>query len=106
MCKAASGSLFVRKVYFSPFYIENWRKRFLVEESKVQRRYTLTIPKKIREALGIEEGEKVVWRVRRGEIVIKPETFRLFHARFPGASGYMSEKDKEEAEEAFLRETG
>jgi AbrB family looped-hinge helix DNA binding protein len=78
----------------------------LVEESTIQRRYTLTIPKKIRESVGIKEGEKVFWRVENGEIVITPKTFEIFHARFPGASGYISEKDKQDVEEAFLRETG
>jgi len=78
----------------------------ILEESTVQRRYTLTIPKKIREAVSIKEGEAVVWRVERGEIVITPKTFELFHARFRGTSCYVSEKDKEEVEEAFLKETG
>lgn len=42
------------------------------EEISVGRRYTLVIPKSIREEMGIEEGQKALVYVEGGKIVIQP----------------------------------
>lgn len=42
------------------------------EEIAVGRRYTLVIPKSIREEIGLEEGQRVLIYVEGGKIVIEP----------------------------------
>jgi len=45
---------------------------FMSEESVIGRRYTLVIPKTVREELGLVEGQGVLIRVEGGRIVIEP----------------------------------
>lgn len=40
------------------------------EESKVTVKYQTTLPRKIREHLGVKPGEKVEWHVVRGMVVV------------------------------------
>jgi len=42
------------------------------EESVIGRRYTLVIPKSVREELTLKEGQRVLIRVEDGRIVIEP----------------------------------
>jgi AbrB family looped-hinge helix DNA binding protein len=42
------------------------------EESIIGRRYTLVIPKAVREELTLKEGQRVLIRVENGRIVIEP----------------------------------
>ena len=42
------------------------------EESVIGRRYTLVIPKTIREELTLKEGQKVLIHVEEGKIIIEP----------------------------------
>lgn len=42
------------------------------EESAIGRRYTLVIPKAVREELTLKEGQRVLIRVEDGRIVIEP----------------------------------
>lgn len=43
------------------------------EEATVTKKGQVTIPKKIRDRLGLKEGEKVSFEVRGGEAVLLPE---------------------------------
>lgn len=74
----------------------------IVEESEVQRRYTITIPRRIREALALKEGSKVKWQVDKGRIVITPKSFKIFKDRFKGRSRYETSRDKEQVERVFI----
>lgn len=76
----------------------------MTEKTTVQRRYGLTIPKSVRKKLGIEEGMDVFWSVKEGKIILTPRTFEVFHERFKGEPRYVTEKDKEEVEEVFMKE--
>ncbi|MBS7638589.1 AbrB/MazE/SpoVT family DNA-binding domain-containing protein [Candidatus Bathyarchaeota archaeon] len=42
------------------------------EEARIGRRWTLVIPKEIRERAGLREGQGVLLRVEGGRIVIQP----------------------------------
>jgi len=42
------------------------------EESVIGRRYTLVIPRAIREELALKEGQRVLIRVENGRIVVEP----------------------------------
>lgn len=42
------------------------------EEVVVGRRYTLVIPKNIREKLGLKEGQIALARIEEGKIIIEP----------------------------------
>ncbi|QXJ29121.1 hypothetical protein J5U23_01990 [Saccharolobus shibatae B12] len=41
-------------------------------ETVVTRKYQITIPKEIREALGIKVGDRLIVRVEDGKIIIEP----------------------------------
>lgn len=77
----------------------------MTEKTSVQRRYTLTIPKSVRKKLNIEEGMDIFWSVEEGRIILTPRTFEIFHERFQGKPKYVTEKDKKEVEEVFIKET-
>jgi len=74
----------------------------MVERTIVQRRFTVTIPKKIRERLGIREGMELLWDVEGGRIILKPVSLMDLVARFEGAVDY-TEEVKEEVERLFLQ---
>lgn len=46
--------------------------RFMSEEQVVGRRFIIVIPKSIRKALTVREGQRVLIRIERGKIVIEP----------------------------------
>ncbi len=74
----------------------------MVERTVVQRRFTVTIPKKIRERLGIREGMELLWDVEGDRIILKPVSLMDLVARFEGAVDY-TEEVKEEVERLFLQ---
>ncbi|MEM2146070.1 MAG: AbrB/MazE/SpoVT family DNA-binding domain-containing protein [Candidatus Jordarchaeaceae archaeon] len=76
----------------------------MVESSVVHRKFTLTIPKRVREELNIREGMEMVWRIENNKIILEPKTFRSLHERFKGKAMYATEKDKQEVEKIFLNE--
>ena len=41
-------------------------------ETVVNKRYQITIPKEVREALGIKVGDRLIVRVEDGKIIIEP----------------------------------
>jgi len=43
-----------------------------MEIVRIGKRYTIVIPKKIREALGLKEGQKLVMRVSNNAIIMEP----------------------------------
>jgi len=77
----------------------------MTEKTSVQRRYTLTIPKSIRDEIDIKEGMDIIWSVKEGKVILTPKTFKVFHERFAGKPKYETERDKEEVEEAFLKKS-
>jgi AbrB family looped-hinge helix DNA binding protein len=78
----------------------------MTEKTSIQRRFTLTIPKPIREKIHLEEGMDIFWDVKEGKIILTPRSFQTFHERFKGRPKYETKKDKEEVEKAFLKEYG
>jgi len=44
----------------------------MLEEASVGKRYTVVIPKSIREEIGLKEGQRVLMYVEGGKIVIEP----------------------------------
>ncbi|MCD6480016.1 AbrB/MazE/SpoVT family DNA-binding domain-containing protein [Candidatus Bathyarchaeota archaeon] len=73
----------------------------MVERTVVQRRFTVTIPKEIRERLGIREGMELLWDVEGDRIILKPISLMDLVGRFEGAVDY-TEEVKEEVERLFL----
>ena len=73
-----------------------------MEKTEVQRRYTTTIPKGVREKLGLKEGTGLFWDIEDGRIVVYPASYSALSGIFKGKSGY-SEESKERAERWFLR---
>ena len=43
-----------------------------MQETIVTKRYQVTIPKEVREALGIKAGDKLVVRIEGGKIIMEP----------------------------------
>ncbi len=74
----------------------------MIETTIVQRRFTVTIPKRIRERLGIKEGMELLWEVDGDRIIIKPSSLMELVGRFEGAVEY-TEEVKEEVEKLFLK---
>jgi AbrB family looped-hinge helix DNA binding protein len=72
-----------------------------MEETQIQRRFTVTIPKKIRKQLGLEEGMNLVWETDGKRIIAHPKTFKAFHGMFKGKLKYTDE-EKAEVEKVFL----
>jgi AbrB family looped-hinge helix DNA binding protein len=73
-----------------------------MEKTEVQRRFTTTIPKNVREKLGLKEGTGLFWEVEDGKIVVYPASYSSLSGMFKGRSGYTSER-KEQAERWFLK---
>lgn len=48
-------------------------RRMIVDTAKVSSKYQIVIPKKAREVLGIDEGDKVVFDYRDGMVVLLPK---------------------------------
>lgn len=77
------------------------------ETSFVGKRYTVVIPKAIRERLHLEEGQKVLMRVRGGEIVVEPlprDPFKTLD-RLIGEP-YNEERDEKKAKEFLKKVAG
>lgn len=75
-----------------------------MEIVRIGKRYTIVIPKKIREALGLKEGQKLVMRVSNNTIIMEPlpdDPFKVFE-RILGDFEYTREA-RREAEEYLLK---
>lgn len=75
-----------------------------MEKSEVQRRFTTTIPKRVREALGLREGTGLYWEVEEGRIVVYPATYSSLNGVFKGKVDY-TRRTKQEVEQWFLGST-
>jgi AbrB family looped-hinge helix DNA binding protein len=73
----------------------------MMEKTEVQRRFTTTIPKKVRERLGLKEGMDLFWDVEEGRIVVYPLSYASLEGVLKGRVDY-TRKAKEEVEERFL----
>ncbi len=72
-----------------------------MEKTEVQRRFTTTIPKKIRERLGLKEGMELTWDVEDGRIIVYPRSYSPLKGLLKGKVKY-SREVKEQVEERFL----
>jgi AbrB family looped-hinge helix DNA binding protein len=72
-----------------------------MEKTEVQRRFTTTIPKKIREKLGLKEGTGLFWDVEEGRMVVYPATYSSLDGVLKGKVEY-TRGVKEQVEERFL----
>ena len=75
----------------------------MLERTEVQRRFTTTIPKRVREALGLKEGTGLFWEVEEGRMVVYPATYHSLRGVLKGKAD-LTREAKEAAEEWFLRE--
>lgn len=67
----------------------------------MQRRFTTTIPKKVREKLGLKEGTGLLWDVEEGRMVVYPATYSSLDGVLKGKVEY-TRRVKEQVEERFL----
>ena len=72
-----------------------------MEKTEVQRRFTTTIPKKVREKLGLKEGTGLLWDVEEGRMVVYPATYSSLDGVLKGKVEY-TRRVKEQVEERFL----
>ena len=72
-----------------------------MEKTEIQRRFTTTIPKRVRETLALREGTGLYWEVQEGRIVVYPASYSSLSGMYKGKSGYTKEA-KERAEKWFL----
>ncbi len=75
-----------------------------MQKTGIQRRFTTTIPKKVRERLGLKEGMELFWDVEEDKIVIYPKAYRSLRGIFEGKIEY-STHVKEKVEKSFIRGT-
>ena len=78
------------------------REMATMQRTEIQRRFTTTIPKKVRERLGLKEGMELFWEVEEDRIVIHPKTYGSLNGMFKGKVDY-TQQLKEKVEESFLR---
>lgn len=77
------------------------------EESVIGRRYTLVIPKAVREELTLKEGQRVLIRVEGGRIVVEPlpwDPYKVME-EVVGES-YEEEREEVKAEEWLKNRAG
>jgi AbrB family looped-hinge helix DNA binding protein len=72
-----------------------------MEETQIQRRFTVTIPRQIREKLGLEEGMNLIWETDGTKMIVHPKTLKTLHGMFKGKIKYLR-REKELAEKVFL----
>lgn len=72
--------------------------------AKVGRRGQITIPKEVREALQIEEGQRIAFVRRGGYVTLEPLTTTIFDLR--GAVSVEGEQDFDTIREEVRRQKG
>lgn len=75
-----------------------------MEKSRIQRRFTLTIPRSIRKAANLKEGDVVYWSFVNGKIILTKPSFKVFRSRFKVGFKPLSEAEKEVLDKIFLEE--
>ena len=73
----------------------------MMKKTEVQRRFTTTIPRQIREKLGLKEGMELLWDVEDGRIVVYPRAYSSLKGILKGKVEYTREL-KEKVESTFL----
>ncbi len=76
----------------------------MMEKSKIQRRFTLTIPRSIRKAANLKEGDVVYWSFVNGKIILTKPSFKVFRSRFKVSFKPLSDAEKEVLDKVFLEE--
>lgn len=72
--------------------------------NRVGKRHTLVVPKAIRQAVGLKEGDHVSWDVREGRIILEPLPNPWEDlARIVGG-GFVKSRDRPAAEKVLLTE--
>jgi len=74
------------------------------EESIIGRRYTLVIPKAVREELTLKEGQRVLIRVENGRIVIEPLPWDPYEVLEKVVGEPYEEKREEARAERWLKD--
>lgn len=74
------------------------------EEVKVGKRYTLVVPKTIREELKLKEGQRVLMQVQEGRILIEPLPQNPFAVLGEIVGESYDESVEEERAERWLKE--
>lgn len=69
------------------------------EQAVIGKRFTLVIPKRVREQLGLREGQRVLVRVEEGKVVVDPLPWNPYQVleRVVGEP-YEEERDEGKAE--------
>jgi len=75
-----------------------------MQKTGIQRRFTTTIPKKVRERLGLKEGMELFWDVEEDRIVIYPKAYKSLGGMFKGKVEYSTQL-KEKVDKSFMRGT-
>ena len=77
------------------------------EKALIGKRYTIVIPKTIREKIGLKEGQKVLVRAESGKIIIEPlpnNPYRILEEII--GEPYNEAKDEEKAEKWLIKHDG
>lgn len=72
-------------------------------KGKISSKGQITLPKRVREALGVGPGEEVTFEVREGEVVLRAHKrvpLRDLLGRFRGQAAYPGEEEERRAREA------
>lgn len=69
------------------------------EQAVIGKRFTLVIPKKVRERLGLREGQRVLVRVEEGKVVVDPLPWNPYQVlEEVVGEPYQEEREEVEAE--------
>jgi len=72
-------------------------------KSRISSKGQITLPKAIREALGLRPGEEVVFELRDDEVVLRPRRrvpLEALLGRLKGEPGFPGEEEEKQAREA------
>jgi AbrB family looped-hinge helix DNA binding protein len=99
MVNPPSTHLFVTRNFLSDIHIFIRTVLKMSEESVIGRRYTLVIPKAVREELALKEGQRVLIRIENNRIIIEPLPWDPYQVleKIVGEP-YEEEKDEAKAE--------
>lgn len=77
-------------------------------KSRISSKGQITLPKRIRELLGVGPGEEVEFEVREGEVLLKPRREVPLESLLGSLKGQVSypgeEKEREAREQAWTRQ--
>lgn len=76
------------------------------EQTVIGKRFTLVIPKTVRERLGLREGQRVLVRVERGKVVVDPLPWNPYKVLEEVVGEPYEEKEEVEAERWLKEHAG